>query len=213
MLHYITKEQYLTDPCRSSSLAYWKTISYPVPDGLKVVHVDDFVHKDECLDMKKYFRLIHNLEHIKLFSHVDYLVRTVEIEKEKELVAHILSVCYHADFDIKFVDNLMQTKVYDPHLWVIAIEKSTMMPVGLGIADFDPEIKEGSLEWIQVMPEKRGLGIGTLLVGELLQRLKAKADFVTTSGQTSNKSNPEGLYRKCGFQGDDVWYVIRKILR
>jgi ribosomal protein S18 acetylase RimI-like enzyme len=78
----------------------------------------------------------------------------------------------------------------------------------LGIADFDAEIKEGSLEWIQVLPSKRGLGLGKMLVNELLQRLKSKADFVTVSGRVDNPANPQALYRKCGFTGDDIWYVV-----
>lgn len=38
----------------------------------------------------------------------------------------------------------------------------------LGIANFDSELKEGSLEWIQVMPNDRGSGIGQVIVNELL---------------------------------------------
>ena len=83
-----------------------------------------------------------------------------------------------------------------------------MRPVALGIADFDAEIKEGSLEWIQVLPGKRRMGLGKMIVNELLSRLKGKADFATVSGQIDNATNPEMLYRKCGFTGNDIWYVI-----
>ena len=210
MIHNITKEEYIVNPCRISSLAYWKAISYSLPKNVEVIHATDFNDKVESSDVEKYFRLIHDLKYIKKFEQNDYFIRTVDTKNEKELVAHILSVCYQAEYDTKFIDHLMCTKVHDPNLWVLAIEKNTMLPVGLGIADFDSEVKEGSLEWVQVMPQQRGFGIGTLLVSELLQRLKVKADFVTTSGQVTNKMNPEGLYRKCGFKGADIWYIIRK---
>ena len=40
--------------------------------------------------------------------------------------------------------------------------------------------------------------------------LKNIADFTTVSGEVDNKTNPEKLYRRCGFEGDDIWYVLRK---
>ncbi len=104
---------------------------------------------------------------------------------------------------------MTKTRVFDNDLWIFVINKDTTQPVALGIADFDADIREGSLEWIQVLPTNRGTGLGKLVVNELLLRLKTKADFVTVSGQIDNGSKPEMLYRKCGFTGNDVWYVIR----
>jgi hypothetical protein len=46
------------------------------------------------------------------------------------------------------------------------------------------------------------------IVNELLIRLKSKAKFVTVSGQVGNETNPETLYRKCGFDCDDIWCVV-----
>ena len=40
--------------------------------------------------------------------------------------------------------------------------------------------------------------------------MKEKADFVTVSGECDNPTNPETLYRKCGFNGNDIWYVFRE---
>ena len=36
------------------------------------------------------------------------------------------------------------------------------------------------------------------------------ADFVTVSGNLDNPTNPLELYKKCGFEGDDVWYICQK---
>ena len=62
------------------------------------------------------------------------------------------------------------------------------------------EIGEGSLEWIQVLPEYRGQGLGTKLVLELLCRLKDKAAFVTVCGEVDNPirsfKNEEAHQRK-----------------
>jgi len=41
--------------------------------------------------------------------------------------------------------------------------------------------------------------------------LKDNAAFITVSGEVDNPTNPEMLYRKYGFSGDDVRCVIRNI--
>lgn len=205
MPNRVSKQQYLKDPCKSLSTAYWKSMAYPVPDGIKIFHECEY---DQSPGAVKYFRLIHHLEDIAPPSGGDFAFSTVNALTQKHLVAQILSECYNTTYTADFVDDLTKTRVFDPDLWIFVVEKSTARPVALGIADFDPQIKEGSLEWIQVLPEKRGQGLGKLLVNELLSRLKAKADFVTVSGQAENETNPERLYRSCGFTGNDIWYVL-----
>ena len=74
----------------------------------------------------------------------------------------------------------------------------------------DSEIKEGILEWIQVSPEYRGVGLGKFIVNELLWRMKDKAEFVTVSGKADNPTNPRNLYIACGFSGEEIWHVMRK---
>lgn len=113
------------------------------------------------------------------------------------------------DLSANDVSGWMRYPVFNKMLWVFICDKDSLLPVALGIADFDNSVKEGSLEWIQVLPEKRRMGLGKSIVFELLYRLKDHVDFVTVSGEVDNPSNPEALYRKCGFTGDDIWYVIR----
>jgi len=61
-----------------------------------------------------------------------------------------------------------------------------------------------------VLPQYRGKKIGQLIVAELLFRMKDVADFATVSGKVDNMTNPEVLYRKCGFIGNDVWHILHK---
>ena len=82
--------------------------------------------------------------------------------------------------------------------------------VATGIAELDPECNEGVLEWIQVSENYRRCGLGSYIVIELLWRMKDIAQFVTVSGQCNNPTNPESLYRKCGFTGNDVWHILRR---
>ena len=100
----------------------------------------------------------------------------------------------------------MALPVFDSDLWV-KIEEDGQI-VASGIACFDPLAKEGTLEWIQVLPEHRHKGHGRSIVSSLLERLSTKASFVTVSGRLENATDPERLYRTTGFQGDDVWHVI-----
>ena len=82
--------------------------------------------------------------------------------------------------------------------------------IASGIAEYDENCREGILEWIQVLPEYRGKGLGKKIVSVLLNNLKkCGADFVTVSGNLDNVSAPLQLYKKCGFEGDDVWYICR----
>ena len=100
--------------------------------------------------------------------------------------------------------------VYNAKLWIAVKDKQSSTIIATGIAELDREIGEGILEWIQVSEEYRRYGLGRYLVSELLWRMRGLASFATVSGQCNNSTNPERLYRKCGFTGTDVWHVLRK---
>lgn len=81
--------------------------------------------------------------------------------------------------------------------------------MGCGIAEYDREIGELILEWIQVLPEYRGKGVGRAIVKTILNRKRGIAQFATVSGKAGGDSGPEKLYRSCGFVGRDYWHVLR----
>ncbi|MCJ7659302.1 MAG: GNAT family N-acetyltransferase [Anaerolineales bacterium] len=62
----------------------------------------------------------------------------------------------------------------------------------------------------QVLPTHRGRGLATALVLELLTRVQKRSAFTTVSGSVNNDTSPERLYRRCGFTGEDVWWVLRR---
>jgi GNAT superfamily N-acetyltransferase len=66
------------------------------------------------------------------------------------------------------------------------------------------------LEWVQVLPAFRSLGLGTMLVQELVYRLEQKVAFTTVTGQVKNPCEPDHLFRRCGFAGHDVWWVLHR---
>lgn len=161
---------------------------------------------------KSYFRIIHdNKETYNVELPAGFAFENVNIASEIEEVSELIGRCYediHPDVDT--VRSWMKHPVFEKDLWVWVIDKKKDTPVALGIAEIDKMIQEGSLEWIQVLPDYQGKGLGSAVVFELLNRLKSRVAFTTVSGEVGNKTNPERLYRKCGFYGNDIWWVLRK---
>ena len=205
----ITKEEYLKNPCSASSIPYWKAKSITIPDGMKILHQDEYDDgENQRFVDEPYFRLIHNLKGLaEPVLPQDYSLCTATLS---EYAAHISS-CYDG---IGISEGELRSytlrPVYDAALWLAVKETHTGTIVATGIAELDREIGEGALEWIQVSQRHRGKGLGRYVVSELLRRLKSKAGFATVSGQCNNATNPEILYRKCGFSGNDVWHILRK---
>jgi ribosomal protein S18 acetylase RimI-like enzyme len=67
---------------------------------------------------------------------------------------------------------------------------------------------EASIEWVQVAPEYQKRGIGRALVCEVLRRLDTRAAFVTAAGEVEDRDNPGAFFRRCGFTGQDVWWLL-----
>jgi len=206
----ITIETYVKNPCGTLPVAFWKQQHFPVPNGMTIKHnadcsCDDLVGKK----VNRYFRLLHTLDdEFDTTLPCGFNFRNVDTQCEIELVAEIIRRCY-VDCGITKDEVALWTKfpVFDPSLWWFICMGEN--PIALGIADYDAEIGEGALEWVQVLPEMRHRGFGRAVVNKLLAELNTKAEFVTVSGETDNPANPESLYRKCGFKGNDVWCVIR----
>lgn len=204
----MTKEEYLCDPCRVVSIPYWKAACIAVPENMKILHEDDF-----CGELLKqyadepYFRLKHDLQSVAPAAVPQgYSLCRGTAE---EFAAHIQE-CYRNGITAVEVCSFAEREVYCPELWLALREDRTGKIVATGIAELDREIGEGVLEWVQVSAECRGRGLGSYIVKELLWRMKGKAKFATVSGQCNNPTNPEALYRKCGFAGNDVWHILRK---
>jgi len=205
------KHGYIKNPCGTYSIPCWKNKRFQIPDNMKILHDREF--EEELLleyNDEKYFRLSHDLKDIPQVTSDEYRIETATVE-DIPLVQDIINQSY-TDLSVTYDQLLGYTKseVYDENLWIIIFEKPNNKPVACGIAELDKELKEGVLEWIQVLPEYRGKKIGQLLVNELLTRLQGKADFVTVSGKVDNATKPEMLYRKCGFTGEDIWHVLTK---
>ena len=159
-----------------------------------------------------FFKLKHDLKQVKsVILPEGYQFCNAVFPDEIHIISEFISNCYeHIKPSEKTVFSWTKEFVFDPSLWIWLLDENSNK-IALGIADFDSNVLEGALEWIQVHPDYRGLGAGQYIVEELLNRLKNKASFVTVSGEADNLTNPERLYRKCGFIGDSVWWVLERI--
>ena len=201
-------EQYLSNPCKASSLPFWKTNLISLPPSMSVVRDDLFPGLQEGCIETLYFKLLHRLNALSpctlpngfSFTSVD----------EYSMAAHI-SYCYEEErVPVEELKQYKKRNVYSPDLWIGLKENDSGKLAATGIAEFDQEIKEGVLEWIQVSPEFRRRGLGRFVVNELLTRLVKMADFVTVSGRMNNPNNPYALYLNCGFEAPVIWHVVRR---
>jgi len=205
----ITKEQYLTDPCAAASIPYWKAKSITIPEGMLILHGAEFDTEKyaEYVD-EPYFRLKHDLQGLSAPVLPDCFSTCPATPEDFAL--HI-NKCYNGiGVSAEELRRYAERPVYHPALWLAVKADRTGEIVASGIAELDREIGEGVLEWIQVSKEYRGCGLGSFVVSELLWRMKNLAKFATVSGQCENLTNPETLYRRCGFKGNDVWHILRK---
>ena len=206
----VQKTEYLQNPCETLATAYWKDKYFKKPAGFRIALESNLTGDNARLEKgTRYFRLIHHLSDCqKPLLPEGYAFKNVLLQGEAELVADTINKCY--DGYSQTVESVLEwTKypVFDNNIWIWAWDNIANVPAALGIADFDSDINEGSLEWIQVLPNYRGKGFGEAVTLELLFRFSKKADFVTVSGEVENITNPERLYRKCGFTGEAVWIV------
>ena len=206
----MTLQDYLRDPCGTLSIPYWKNKTVQVPNFMRIVHARDYdaVSFAEFTD-DPYFRLKHDLQGIPL-ADKRFVCRTAG-EDDLPLMAEIINRSYtDLSVTVEQLQGYRNTPAFEPDLWIIVKDAALSEIVGCGIADVDPEAREGIMEWIQVLPEHRGRGAGQFIVNELLRRMQDCADFTTVSGKVNNATNPEGLYRRCGFTGEDVWHILTK---
>ena len=202
------KDIYLANPCKASSLPFWKTNLVKIPENMKIVLEDDLKGVDilEYSD-ERFFKLMHHMRDIKrpLLDNKYEMVCCEVSEYAKHIAACYSDVGISAEELLEYQNHA----VYDGNLWIAIRECGQSEIVASGIAEIDEDIKEGILEWIQVSPEHRGKGLGKFVVNELIWRMKDKAEFVTVSGKVDNSTNPRELYIACGFADEEIWHVMR----
>ena len=206
----ISLQQYLKDPCGTASIPYWKEKQTVVPENMRIIHERDYRSEEYCdYSDEPYFRLYHDLKTVG--PPIASEAETVSGAADSEEFVRLINASY-CDLSVtkEQMDSYRKTPVYCSDLWILLKERRTGIVIAGGIADYDREVGELILEWIQVLPSYRGRGYGQAVVNSLLSKMQGIAKFATVSGKVSNPTNPEALYRKCGFVGDDIWHILTK---
>ena len=205
----LSLEEYLQDPCGKLSIPFWKAKIYPMPKDMMVVHTRDLSHinMDNYTD-QKFFRLYHSREKTEYSVPHGFKIITTSPDTIEDMVSIINRSYLDLTVSREQLIRYTQMPAYHPGLWILLLDTTSMRFAGCGIADFDNEAKELSLEWIQVLPEYRRQKIGWTIVSELLHRMRETANFATVSGKMDTPANPEAFYRACHFTGRDIWHVL-----
>lgn len=207
----ISIEAYKKNPCKVSSIPYWKAKSLTTPSNMRIIHSDEFDQTllDHYFD-RRFFRLIHKLSNIPEFHTAGIQLEAIQPNRNDELADMINRSYAHSGICVStdYLNSLSTTQVYCPELWIGAILGRKL--IGSIICDFDIEVGEAIIEWLQVLPEYRGRGIALALICKALKIMSSFADFATVSGECDNITNPERVYRYCGFEGEDVWHILNE---
>lgn len=200
---------YLRDPCRASALPYWKLRAGAYPTGVSVLHSRELALRGlSPAGAELYFRLIHRLNQVpRAEVPAGCRLEALPMPGYAQELAAMLNAAY-PDLQMSREEVLAWTRrpVYAPELWLGLRDTVSGQLLASGIAEYDAEAREGVLDWVQVLPQARGRGLGKAIVILLLNQLEGRADFVTVSGKLPEA---EAVYRACGFEGKDRWYVFR----
>lgn len=205
-----TKEEYLRDPCGAASLSFRKAERISVPENMLILREDLFDPSllAEYAD-EPYFKLIHRMNGLQK---PELPAGFRPIDAGAEAFSRHIRECYGGGPAASEPEFARLFAPENAALRVALADEKTGKIAASGIADFDMAIGEGTLEWIQVSPEYRRMGLGFYVVRELLWRLASaeNARFVTVSGQLKSGSNPLVLYKKCGFGDEVIWHILTK---
>lgn len=183
----------------------------PITDAsLKTLVFAEKQHAITHLKETKFFKLFCN-HSVPTTPHLNpnFQIKPVTPDEDQQVMTFINENYENIHVNLDEVQSWRTRPVYNADLWIWIIDSDTGKTAALGIAEFDPEIGEGALEWIQVDAAYRGHGLGKALVHTLVNRISASGTFTTVSGEVDNHTQPERLYKACGFTGERIWYVYR----
>jgi GNAT superfamily N-acetyltransferase len=137
----------------------------------------------------------------------DFRIVTLDSNNSQVLseIADIINESTTGSFTSESIEKWTEIRVFDPDLWIGAIDKKTNNMVGVGISTYNPSVKETDLDWFYIRKNFQGKHIGTMLVQETISRCIKKSREIRVAGIEDE------FYIKCGFVKRDSWYYLTKI--
>ncbi len=164
--------------------------------------------KKKKASMKGIIKVSKSLSDIELLD----LPNNLQFKKVKHnqdaAVSEFISLCYESlSIKKEFIKKIKLHPTFNKDYWWWLVD-SENNKLALVIGEYDEEINEGTLEWIQVHPDYRQKGYGTLIVNKLLNEMNKKCDFVTASTEHFQSKIVEDFYLKNGFENKETWWII-----
>lgn len=157
------KKEYLENPTDAFALFFWKTCKFKTPAHIKVLNENEFnqilleTYTDEV-----YFKLVHYLDDVEKQIISDKFIFAKS--STEDFVNHINSCHEDEVLTVSELEFYKKKPVYDEELRICLYDKKNDAIVATGIAEFDDEIKEGYLDWIQVSEQYRRQCLGKAIV-------------------------------------------------
>jgi predicted N-acetyltransferase YhbS len=119
-------------------------------------------------------------------------------------IADIINESTNGNLTSKSIEKWTEISVFDPELWIGAINNKSNDMVGIGISTYNPSVHETDLDWFYIRKNFQGKRIGTMLVQETISRCIKKSREIRVAGTADE------FYVKCGFVPRDSWYYLTK---
>jgi len=136
-------------------------------------------------------------------SPTDVRVRAAESRADMATIHHVLetAIAGHWNHQARdfaaFLADQQHRDGHDPSLWLVA--ESAGSPVGAVIAR--TPVDRAWIAWLGVLPEARGRGIATALLGSAFTRLRERGHAtVGVDVDTHNQTNAVAVYRHAGMR-------------
>ena len=173
-------KEYLSNPCGMLSIPYWKYKTLDIPSSVTIIHERDW--KNQSHNYQRFFRVKHNLDNLPI---VDFDFELLNIDNQAEELAAMVNSCYKDEgitLNEQDILSWRNHKTFREYLCVYIKDNNGLM-IASGIAEFDQECKEGTIEWVQVLPEYRRKGIASAITSRLAVEImnRGKIPFYCTA--------------------------------
>ncbi len=140
-----------------------------------------------------------------------YAISNFDPERDLEAASRLMNAAYpslHQLMTPEKLRRMAEAPYHDPRQWFFLVETNSSQPVGFAIVGYCSELREGFIDWIEVLPRLRHRGFGSILTRECIRRLRDRASFITAQGSLDAPFVHGDLYEKCGFERIRQWTIL-----
>jgi len=144
------------------------------------------------------YKLYYDYSHVPAADTGRYSVVEFDFSNEQHYIAASNMLNQEEDEDWMMPDNIRKIAseykryaAFNPELWIFAKANAEDKLIGVAISYFDEEVGQTDIDWVYVLPEFHGKGVGLFLMNETVKRCKERSKDIRAVG--------DDFYKKCGF--------------